>query len=133
MPKLALLALASHGDRQEQSDDSQMPTPSIQRADARVALYEPTLASIGAAVRLMARIGTRHPVALVQCSTRMRRYPLSPAHVRYALADRRPDAVIPFEPALLAGSTGKAADRPGKAYRKAMKQAMGLVGGGGPA
>ncbi len=113
--------------------DPGMQLEVMRQADARVALYEPTLASIGAAVRLMARIGAQHPVTLVQCSTRMRRYPLSPAHVRYALADRRPDAVIPFEPALLAGSTGKAAGRTGKAYRTALKQAMDLVGGGGPA
>ena len=105
----------------------------MQQADSRVVLYEPTLPSIGAAVRLMAQIGTQYPITLVQSSTRMRRYPLSPAHVRYALADRRPDAVIPFEPALLAASTGRTAGRPGKAYRKALKQAMGLVGVGDPA
>ena len=102
----------------------------LRLADARLLLYEPTLPSIGAAVRTISQLGTACPVSLVQCSTRMRRYALSPAHVRYALADRRPDVVIPFEPALHAGSVGKAQGRPGKAYRKALQQAMELIGRG---
>ena len=100
----------------------------LREADARVLVFEPTLASIGAAVRLMAQLETGCSVTLIQCSTRMRRYALSPAHVRYALADRRPDAVIPFDPALHAASTGKAPGRPGKAYRKALDQAMARIG-----
>ena len=85
-------------------------------------VFEPTLASIGAAVRLMAQLETGCPVTLVQCSTRTR---------RYALADRRPDAVIPFDPALHAASTGKAPGRPGKTYRKALDQAMARIGAAG--
>lgn len=93
-------------------------------ADARVLLFEPTVPSVSAAVRQLARLGADRPATLVQCSTRRRRYALSPAHVRYALADRRPDVVLPFEPALHASSTGRS---PGKAYRKAVRQAVELV------
>lgn len=100
----------------------------LRQADDRMLLYEPSLASIGAAVRLTAQVGGEYPVTLVQCSTRMRRYPLSPAHVRYALADRRPDVEVPFEPALHATATGKPPGRPGKAWRKALRQAMELIG-----
>lgn len=101
-------------------------------ADARVLLYEPTLPSIGAAVRVMARVGPDSPVTIVQCSTRTRRPALSAAHIRYALADRRPDVVIPFEPAILATSDGKAPRRPGTAYRKALQQVADLLGSGSP-
>ena len=104
----------------------------MRQADARLLLYEATLPSIGAAVRVISQLGTACSVSLVQCSTRMRRYALSPAHVRYALADRRPDVVIPFEPALHAGSVGKTAGRPAKAYRKALGQVMELIGQGAP-
>ena len=100
----------------------------MRQSDARVLVFEPTLSSIGAAVRVIAQLETDCPVTLVQCATRMRRYALSPAHVRYALADRRPDAVIPFEPALHALATGKTTRRPGKAYRKALAQAFELIG-----
>ncbi len=110
-----------------------MPDPETQllvmgEADARAVLYEPTVPSVSAAVRLLARLGADRPVTLVQCSTRRRRYALSPAHVRYALADRRPDVVLPFEPALHADATGKAPGAPGKAYDKALRQAMEIVG-----
>lgn len=114
---------------------SGMPDPETQlqvmhEANARILLYEPTMPSVSAAARQLARLGADRPAALVQCSTRGRRYALSPAHVRYALADRRPDVVIPFEPALHAGSTGKAPGRPGKAYRKALLRVMEFVGRG---
>ena len=105
----------------------------LRGADMRAVLFEPALASIGTAVRLVAELGTGYPVTLIQCSTRMRRYPLSPAHIRYALADRRPDAVIPFDPALHAAATGRPPGRPGKGYRKALREAAGLLGGRGRA
>lgn len=112
-----------------------MTDPEIQlrlmrEADARVLVYEPTMTSVSGAVRQLARLGPDRPATLVQCSTRSRRYALSPAHVRYALADRRPDIVLPFDPALQAGAAGKAPGRPGKAYRKALRQAVETVGRG---
>ena len=111
--------------------DPAMQLEILRQADMRAVLFEPALASIGAAVRLVAQLGARYPVSLIQCSTRMRRYPLSPAHIRYALADRHPDAVVPFDPALHAAATGKPPGRPGKAYRKALRQAADLLGAGG--
>ena len=95
----------------------------LQRADTRVLLYEPTLPSIGGAVRCLASLGADHSATLVQCHPRMRRSALSPAHVRYALGDRRPDVVIPFDRALHAAATGDGRVRPaGKAYRAALRE-----------
>ena len=125
------LANRTHAVLVTGAPDSAMQLEILRHADMRAVLFEPALASIGTAVRLMAQLGARYPVSLIQCSTRMRRYPLSPAHIRYALADRRPDAVIPFEPALHASATGKRPGRPGKAYRKALRQAAALFGGAG--
>ena len=100
-------------------------TEVMREADTRVLLYEPALPSIGAAVHCLALLGPAHPVTLVQCHPRTRRSALSPAQIRYALADRRPDVVIPFEPALHAASTGETRHRsPGKAYRAALREVM---------
>ena len=97
----------------------------MQHADARVLLYEPTLPSISTAVHCLALLGPEHPTTLVQSHPRMRRSALSSAQIRYALAERRPDVIIPFEPALHAASTGKAEARPpGKAYREALRQVI---------
>lgn len=95
----------------------------MQQADARVLLYEPTLPSIGAAVQCLAQLGPEHPAILVQSHPRMRRSTLSQAQIRYALAERRPDVIIPFDPALHATATGGAQGRPpGKTYREALRQ-----------
>lgn len=91
----------------------------MRQADARVLVFEPTLTSISSAVRWLALLGPEYPSILVQCAPRMRRPAMSSAHVRYALADRRPDIVVPFERAL---STGTPAARLGKAYRRAVRQ-----------
>ncbi len=105
--------------------DPDARTEIMQQADARLLLYEPTLPSISAAVHCLALLGSEHPTILVQCHPRMRRSALSPAQIRYALAERRPDVIIPFEPALHAAATGEAQDRPpGKAYRAALGQVI---------
>ena len=105
--------------------DPDARTEIMQQADARLLLYEPTLPSISAAVHCLALLGSEHPTILVQCHPRMRRSALSPAQIRYALAERRPDVIIPFEPALHAAATGEAQDRPpGKAYRAALRQVI---------
>ena len=97
----------------------------MEQADARVLLYEPTLASISAAVQCLAQLGQEHSTTLVQTYPRMRRSALSQAQIHYALAERRPDVVIPFEPALHAAATGEASERPlGKAYRAALRQVV---------
>ena len=107
------------------ASDPETRTATMQAADARVLLYEPTLPSISAAVHALAQLGPEHPIILVQSHTRMRRSALSPAQIRYALAERRPDAVIPFEPALHADATGEGRSRaPGKPYREALGQVI---------
>ena len=92
--------------------DPDARTEIMQQADARLLLYEPTLPSISAAVHCLTLLGSEHPTILVQCHPRMRRSALSPAQIRYALAERRPDVIIPFEPALHAAATGEAQDPP---------------------
>ena len=105
--------------------DPEARTAIMQEADARVLLYEPTLPSIGVAVHCMALLGPEHPALLVQSHPRMRRSPLSQAQIHYALAERRPDVTIPFEPALHAAATGEGRQRPpGKGYLEALRQVM---------
>ncbi|MDE0382041.1 MAG: hypothetical protein OXI20_22630 [Rhodospirillales bacterium] len=96
----------------------------LQRADTRVLLYEPTLASLSAAVRSLALLGTSHPATLVQSSPRMARSGLSPAHIRYALGDRRPDVAVPFDTALHAAATGGRPKQPGRAWRSAVGKVL---------
>lgn len=102
----------------------------MQWADARVLLYEPTLPSISAAVHRLVWLGAEYPATLVQCLPRMRRYALSSSHMRYALAERRPDIVIPFDPALRAGAVAAALDGLGKPCRESLRQVTELVGRG---
>ena len=105
--------------------DPETRTSLMQQADARVLLFEPTLPSASAAVHCLALLGPDHPTILVQSHPRMRKSALSPAQIRYALAERRPDVVIPFEPALHAAATGGARGRtPGKPYREALRQVI---------
>ena len=110
--------------------DPELQVEIMRQSDARVLLYEPSLPSVSAAVRQLAWLGTEGTTTLVECRTRMRRYALSPAHIRYAFAERRPDVVIPFEPALHAGSTGSAPGRLSRRYRRALDQVIEFVGGG---
>ena len=94
-------------------------------ADMRMLVYEPTLSSISAVVHCLAMLGPDCASTLVQCHSRMRRSALSPAQIRYALAERRPDIVVPFEPALHAAAVGdKAKGPPGKAWRAATRQLL---------
>ena len=94
-------------------------------ADARVLLYEPTLLSISEAVRCLALLGRDHPAILVECHPRVRKGALSPAQIRYALAERRPDVIVPFDRVLHAASTRAVKARsPGKAWRKALHQVI---------
>ena len=96
----------------------------MQRADARVLLFEPTLSSLSTAVRSLALLGTKCHTTLVQCLSRTPRSALSSAHIRYALGDRRPDVVLPFDGALHATATGARSKRPGRAYRNAVRSVM---------
>ena len=97
----------------------------MRQADVRVLLYEPTLPSISNAVHCLALLGAECPSTLVQCHARMRKSALSSAQIRYALAERRPDIVIPFDPSLHAVAAGeKRKGAPGKAYLEAVRQVL---------
>ena len=105
--------------------DPEMQLEIMQQADARVLLYEPTLSSLSAAVRSLALLGAKH-TRDPWCSA-LQEHPgatLSAAHVRYAIADRRPDVVIPFDPALHAAAVGEKSGGPGRAYHSAVRQVM---------
>ena len=105
--------------------DPETRTATMQAADARVLLYEPTLPSISTAVHALAQLGPEHSTILVQSHPRVRKSALSPAQIRYALAERRPDVIIPFEPALHADATGDGGSRaPGKAYLQALGEVI---------
>ena len=120
---LGILANRTHVVLVAGLHDPNVRTAIMQQADARVLLYEPTLPSISAAVHCLALLGPEHPITLVQTHPRMRRSTLSQAQIRYALAERSPDVIVPFEPALHAAATGDAQDRPpGKAYLEALRQ-----------
>ncbi len=99
-------------------------------ADARMLLYEPTLPSISAAVRRLAWLGPDHPARIVQSLPRMRRYALSSAHIRYALAERIPDAVVPFDPAFREGTAAAALGGLGKPCRESLDRIADLVARG---
>lgn len=119
------LANRSHVVLVAGASDPETRTATMQGADARLLLYEPTLPSISTAVHTLAQLGVEHPAILVQTHPRMRRSALSPAQIRYALAERRPDVVIPFEPALHADGTGEGRSRsPGKPYLAALRQVI---------
>ena len=107
--------------------DGDMRLEIMQRADARVLQFEPTLSSLSAAVRGLALLGANYPVTLTQCLPRMPKSRLSPAHVRYALGDRRPDVVIPFDPAIHAIATGAKSRRTSAAYRNAIREVLNCV------
>ena len=121
---LGLLANRTHLVLVTGLADPELRLEIMRRADARVLLYEPTLASLSAAVRCLALLGPDHPATLAQCFSRAPRSALTAAHIRYAIADRRPDVVIPFDAALHAAATGAGSRRPGKAYRNAVREMM---------
>ena len=104
--------------------DGDMRLEIMQRADARVLQFEPTLSSLSVAVRGLALMGANYPVTLTQCLPRIPKSRLSPAHVRYALGDRRPDVVIPFDPAIHAIATGAKSKRTSAAYRNAIREVL---------
>ena len=97
----------------------------MRQADVRVILYEPSLPSISTAVHCLALLGADCPSTLVQCHARIRKSALSDAQIRYALAERRPDVVVPFDPNLHAVAAGQKRRRaPAKAYLDAVRQVL---------
>lgn len=77
--------------------DPELLTALMNKCDARVVLYEPTLLSINVAVRCLALLGTDNPPILVQSNRRGPRHALSSAQIRYALGDREPAATLPYD------------------------------------
>ena len=96
----------------------------MQRTDARVLLYEPTLSSLSAAARCLALLGTKYPATLVQALPRMSRSALSSAHISYGLGDRKPDVVVPFDSAIHEAAIGGKTRPPGRAYRNAVRKML---------
>ena len=120
---LGQLANRTHVVMVSGMSDPDARTEIMRHADARVLIFEPTLSSIASAVHCLALLGKEHSTVLVQCHPRTGRSTLSPAQIRYALAERRPDVVVPFDAALHAAATGRARARsPGKAFRKALEE-----------
>ena len=120
---LGQLANRTHVVMVSGMSDPEVRTAIMRHADARVLVFEPTLSSISSAVHCLALLGTEYSTLLVQCHPRTARSSLSPAQIRYALAERRPDVVVPFDAALHAAATGRTRARsPGKAFRKALDE-----------
>ena len=120
---LGQLANRTHVVMVSGMSDPDVRTTIMRHADARVLVFEPTLSSISSAVHCLALLGTEYSTLLVQCHPRTGRSALSPAQIRYALAERRPDVVVPFDAALHAAATGRTRARsPGKAFRKALDE-----------
>ena len=97
-------------------------------SDVRVVMFEPNLVSINVAVRTLALLGADHPAILLQCHRRARKSSLTSAQIRYALGDREPDVVMPYDPALdrhapRFGDPWKGSRR----YRKALDRAVDLI------
>ena len=100
--------------------DVQMAT--FETADARLVAYEPTLASIGYATHLLALLEEARNTTLIECHPRGPRASLTPREIAQALAGRRPDVVIPFEPALWVQPGGRKKPRPpGKRYLRGLQ------------
>ena len=100
----------------------------LENADERVLVFEPTLVSLNRVVRRLAILGKDRQVVLVENHTRAAKNALAADEVRYTLAGRDPDAVIPFESGLPAATNYGWPDRNlSKKYRKALDQLTGQL------
>lgn len=98
----------------------------LESADERVLVFEPTLVSLHRAVQRLALLGKERQVILVENHTRMPKNALAADEVRYTLAGRDPDVIIPFEPSLPGATNYGWPDRTlSKKYRKALDQLTG--------
>ena len=98
----------------------------LENADERVLVFEPTLVSLNCVVRRLTMLGKDRQVVLVENHTRAARNALAADEVRYTLAGRDPDVVMPFESGLPAATNYGWPDRNlSKKYRKALDQLTG--------
>ena len=98
----------------------------LENADERVLVFEPTLVSLNRLVRRLAMLGKDRQVILVENHTRMPKNALAADEVRYTLAGRDPDVIIPFDAKLPAATNYGWPDRTlSKKYRKALDQLTG--------
>ena len=94
----------------------------LETADAKLVAFEPTLVSIGHATHLLALLDDPWNTTLVQCHPRGPRAALTAGDVTRALAGRRPDVVIPFEPTLqVRAADGRSPRAPGKRYLRGLQ------------
>ncbi len=97
----------------------------LENAEERVLVFEPTLVSLNRLVRRLAMLKDRQAV-LVENHTRAAKNALAADEVRYTLAGRDPDVVIPFDSRLPAATNYGWPDRTlSKKYRKALDQLTG--------
>ena len=102
--------------------------PVLRNADERVLVFEPTLVSLNRVVRRLAMLGEECPVVLVENHTRAAKNALAADEVRYTLAGRDPDVVIPFESGLPGATNYGWPDRTlSKKYRTALDQLTGRL------
>ena len=102
--------------------EPEVQVAAFETADAGLVAFEPTLVSIGHATHLLALLDDPWNTTLVQCHPRSPRAALTAGDVTRALAGRRPDVVIPFEPALQARSAdGRSPRAPGKRYLRGLQ------------
>ena len=95
--------------------------PVLQHSDERVLVYEPTLVSLNHLTHTLALLGEGQEVILVENHTRAQKSALSTEQIRHALAGRRPDFTMPFEPKLPAATNRGMPDGAlGKKHRKAL-------------
>ena len=93
----------------------------LESADERVLVYEPTLVSLSRVAHTVALLGEGRKTVLVENHTRARKSALSPRQISDALAGRKPDFTIPFEPKLPgAANRGRLDGSLGRKYRKAL-------------
>ena len=98
----------------------------LENADERVLVFEPTLVSLNRVVRRLAMLGKDSQVVLVENHTRAAKNALAANEVRYTLAGRDPDVIMPFEPGLPTATNYGWPDRTlTKKYRKALDQLTG--------
>ncbi|MCY4098844.1 MAG: hypothetical protein OXF40_11390 [Rhodospirillales bacterium] len=108
--------------------DPELLAALMNKCDARVVLYEPTLLSINVAVRCLVLLDTDNPPILVQSNRRGPRHSLSSAQIRYALGDREPAVTLPYDRHLHSQIASiDARPSASRKYRKALTQAVDAI------